>query len=59
MEKEFRCKGISLANYLITHGSTLIRNENEDGDVVFVFKHDETIDDNVASWEFMLNRCMF
>ena len=59
MENEFRCKGMSLANYLIAHGSNLVRNEQEDGDIVFVFEYDETIDDNVASWEFMLNRCMF
>ena len=59
MEKEFKCKGMSLANYLIAHGSILIGREHEDGDVVFIFKYDDTIDDNIASWEFMLNRCMF
>ena len=59
MKKEFRCKGMSLANYLITHGSILIERVVEDGDVVFVFEYDESIDDNVASWEFMLSRCMF
>ena len=59
MKREFRCKGMSLANYLITHGSILIERVVEDGDVVFVFEYDESIDDNVASWEFMLSRCMF
>ena len=59
MDKEFKCKSISIANYLMTNGSVLIRRECENGEVVFVFKYDDTIDDNVASWEFMLNRCMF
>ena len=59
MDKEFRCKGMRLAYYLMEHGSTFIRYEHEDGDVVFIFEHDDTIQDNLGKWEFMLKRCLF
>ena len=59
MEKEYRCKGNRLAKYLIEYGSTLIRCEREDGDIVFVFEYDSTIDSNIAHWEAMKKRSMF
>lgn len=59
MDKEFRCKGRRLAYYLVQHGSTFVRYERENGDIVFIFKHDDTIDENIDRWEFMSNRCLF
>ena len=59
MNEEFRCKSKSIANYFVVNGSRLLREEFENGEIVFIFKYDETIDANLASWQFMLNRCMF
>ena len=60
MEREFRCKGKRLADYLIEYGSKLIRCErDENGDVVFIFENDRTIDYNLNHWAVMSKRCMF
>lgn len=60
MEKEFRCKGKRLANYLMEYGSKLIRCErDENGDMVFVFENDRTIDCGLNHWEVMKKRSMF
>lgn len=59
MKKEFRCKSKRLADYLAKCGSKLIRSERENGDVVFVFEHDDSIEGNIDHWETMSKRCMF
>lgn len=59
MSEEFYCKGKSLADYLIANGSNLIRVDKENGIVVFVFKKDQTIEQNIAKYEETLNKCMF
>lgn len=59
MNKEFQCKGKRLANYLIECGSTLIRCEIDNGEVVYVFKNDGAIDERLDHWEVMKKRTMF
>jgi hypothetical protein len=50
----FVCKGKRLANYLIEHGSKIVRidcDQKAKGFLVFIFERDETIDRNLKQWE--------
>lgn len=58
----FCCKGKRLANYLISHGSKLIRIDNDQkskGFLVFIFEKDESIDNNLKQWEFDKKKYLF
>lgn len=49
----FYCKGLKLANFLLKNGSTMIRidqNPNDNRFLVFVFKQDDTIYENLQKW---------
>lgn len=53
-KKTFCCKGKRLANYLIEHGSKIIRidcDQKSRGFLVFIFENDESIDRNLELWE--------
>ena len=56
MNNIFYCKGKRLADYLIKHGSKLVKVENGN---VYVFEKDETIDINLEKWEIDKKRCLF
>lgn len=50
----FVCKGKRLANYLIEHGSPVIRidtDQKSKGFLVFLFDKNELLDNNLKSWE--------
>jgi len=50
----FVCKGKRLANYLIEHGSKIIRidcDQKAKGFLVFLFEQDESIKQNLKQWE--------
>ena len=60
----FCCKGKRLANYLIEHGSKIIRidcdqKSKEKGFLLFIFERDETIDKNLKQWETDKNTYLF
>lgn len=63
MENEtFCCKGKRLANYLIEHGSKLIRidcDQKSKGYLVFIFVKDESIDENLRLWESDKKKYLF
>lgn len=59
MNDVFYCKGRRLANFLISHGSKIIRIDKEDGVFIFVFEYDDYIDANIKKWEANLKRCYF
>ena len=50
----FVCKSMSLANYLILHGSNLIRidrdKKSENGYLVFLFAKNELLNKNLEKW---------
>lgn len=49
----FVCKGKRLANYLIEHGSPVIRidtDQKSKGFLVFIFEEDELLNKNLQSW---------
>lgn len=61
-KKTFCCKGKRLANYLISHGSKLIRVDNDQkskGFLVFIFEKDESIERNLEKWELDKNKYLF
>ena len=50
----FVCKGKRLANYLIEHGSKIIRidcDQKAKGFLVFIFEQDKSIKQNLKQWE--------
>jgi len=50
----FYCRALKLANFLIANGSTLLkimRNPNNEGFLIFVFKQDETLAPNLEKWK--------
>ena len=58
----FCCKGKRLANYLIEHGSKLIRidcDQKSKGYLVFIFVNDESIDENLRLWETDKKKYLF
>lgn len=58
----FCCKGKRLANYLIEHGSKLIRIDNDQkskGFLVFIFEKDESINKNLEQWEIDKKKYLF
>ena len=60
--KTFCCKGKRLANYLIEHGSKLIRidcDQKSKGYLVFIFVKDESIDENLNQWELDKKKYLF
>ena len=59
MDKEFRCNGKRLADYLIKNGSKLIKTEFVNGCKAYVFEYDESIDENLERWEVAKKRCLF
>lgn len=49
----FVCKGKRLANYLIEHGSPVIRIDTDQqsrGFLVFIFERNELLENNLLSW---------
>lgn len=59
MKKEFNCKGKRLYEYLINHGSKMIRKDIVEGSVVYVFEHDKSVDNNIKQFETLRKRCLF
>lgn len=57
--KLFYCKGKRLADYLIKHGSKFIGSENHEGNIVYVFENDNSINDNIDKWESDVKKCLF
>ena len=60
--KTFCCKGKRLANYLIEHGSKIIRIDNDQkskGFLVFIFENDESINKNLEQWEIDRKKYLF
>lgn len=53
--KEFNCKSKQIADYLIKHGSKLLRVDNG----IFIFKYDGSIDNNLEQWKIDYKKCMF
>ena len=50
----FCCKSKRLANYLIEHGSKIIRIDNDKESknfLVFIFEKDNRLNDNLKKWE--------
>lgn len=50
----FVCKSISLANYLITNGSSLIKIDRDKINrdyLVFLFEKNEILEINLSKWE--------
>lgn len=49
----FVCKGKRLANYLIEHGSPVIRIDTDHqnkGFLIFIFERNQLLEDNLQSW---------
>lgn len=49
----FVCKSISLANFLISHGSIILRIDKDiksSNHLVFLFKKDQLLEDNLKKW---------
>ena len=59
MKKEFCCKGKQLADYLVKHGSKLLRIENKNGVDVHIFEYDESIDKNINQYEVDKKKWLF
>lgn len=59
MNDVFYCKGRRLANFLISNGSKIIRIDKKEGEFVFVFEYDESIDSNITKWKANLKRSYF
>jgi len=59
MKKEFYCKGKQLADYLVKHGSVLLRTENKNGAVVHIFEYDDSIDGNIEQYELDKRKWLF
>ena len=54
----FCCRGKRLANYLIEHGSKIVRidcDQINKGFLVFIFEKDESIKKNLKQWEIDKN----
>lgn len=50
----FCCRGKRLANYLIEHGSKIVRidcDQKAKGFLVFIFEDDESIKNNLQKWQ--------
>ncbi|MDD4805111.1 MAG: hypothetical protein PHN69_08290 [Candidatus Pacebacteria bacterium] len=50
----FCCRGKRLANYLIEHGSKIVRidcDQKAKGFLVFIFEDDDSIKKNLKQWE--------
>jgi len=56
MNCEFYCKGKQLADYLIKHGSKLIRIDNGN---IYVFESDDSIDKGLEQWEIDKKKYLF
>lgn len=59
---EFYCKNKQIANYLVKHGSNLLRIEKSkkfDNILIFVFEKDDTIERNLDQWESNKKKCLF
>lgn len=54
-EKEFRCNGKRLADYLTKHGCKILRME----DGTFIFEYQKSIDEALKQWEIDCKRCVF
>ena len=59
MNDVFYCKGRRLANFLLSNGSKIVRIDKEEGEFIFVFEYDDSIDWNIEKWEANLKRCYF
>lgn len=59
MNMEFICNNKRLADYLVMHGSKLIRVGGENRSVEYVFEYDDSIDDILEAYEKDFKRCMF
>lgn len=59
MDNTFLCKNKQLSDYLIKHGSKLIRIDTDGEKTVYVFSFDDTINDNLDKWEIDRKRCLF
>lgn len=59
MISEFNCNNKRLADYLSMNGSKLIRIDDKDGNVKYIFEYDDSIDRNLESYEANFKRCMF
>lgn len=49
----FVCKGKRLANYLIEHGSPVVKidtDQQNKGYLVFIFERNELLENNLQSW---------
>ena len=58
----FCCRGKRLANYLIEHGSKIVRidcDQKAKGFLVFIFEQDESINGNLKQWEIDKNTYLF
>lgn len=53
--KKFSCNDRQLGTYLNSHGSKLICIENG----VYIFEYDDSIEDNLRSFERLQEKCMF
>ena len=53
---EFSCKGKRLADYLINHGSKLIRIENGN---IYIFEKNDSLYENLSNYEKDTKKCMF
>lgn len=59
MIMEFICNNKRLADYLVIHGSKLIRIDEESRGIEYVFEYDDSIDDVLEAYEKDFRRCMF
>ena len=55
MENIFTCKGRQLADFLISHGSNLIKVEG----LIYYFEKDSSITDNIKQWDKLNKMSMF
>lgn len=55
----FECESKQIADYLVEHGSKLIDVDRYDGKTVYVFVHDDTIEENLDAWESNFAKSMF
>lgn len=56
---EFSCNSKRLADYLVMNGSKLIRVDNKNGSIEYIFEQDDSIDKNLEDYEVNFKRCMF
>lgn len=59
MVVEFSCNSKRLADYLVAHGSKLIRIDKGNGSVEYIFEYDDSIDKVLEDYEKDFKRCMF